>query len=65
MVYMSSVSGILFIRCPKCQAPVCSGIVSTVAEAMGRFGENSSFCLVCRRWFKWAEASAEVRAESQ
>ena len=51
----------MFVRCPTCHTEVCSGIVATVSEAMQRFANNSSFCLVCRQWFKWADAAAETR----
>ena len=57
-------AGVLFLRCPACHTAVCSGIVATVREASDKFAENRSFCLVCRQWFRWAEAQAEVHEDA-
>ena len=55
--------GVLYIHCPRCQSAVCSGIVTSIAEARARFRENVSFCVVCRDWFQWNLQRAEIRAE--
>jgi len=56
--------GVLYVRCPRCDGAVCSGIVTTLAEARARFRENVSFCVVCREWFPWDAARAEIRPET-
>ena len=56
-------SGVLYIHCPRCQGAVCSGVVTTIAEAKARFHANVSFCVVCRDWFGWDFQRAEIRDE--
>ena len=62
----SPMSGeVLYVRCPVCNHAVCAGIIISVEEAFQRFGDNSSFWLTCRRWFRWADAELENSRETQ
>ena len=56
-----AVSGLIFVACPRCHHALCSGVVDTPDTARARYAENVSFCVVCRQWFKWADA--EVTAQ--
>lgn len=57
-----SVSGIIYVGCPRCHLELCSGVVDTPAAVRQRYADNVSFCLVCRQWFKWADAEVTCRS---